>query len=539
MGIEKIRNNFEGSSSSKFAAGNSLKNRVFLGEIKDSTSFTGAASVAGDAVKPVKEIILEIMPKTAKRLVKMHEGMGEIQNQLINAVGTGLIAPLFIKFNPLSDTDENTRTYTAWRQPVSAVLAVCTQCAIVKPFNSIIERMADIGYLGQKYNSTLFPSENHIKKLIKEQNPDKKFTKDELKAEIKKFKASKEKELKEMIENDKIIFNKTDLKGVSTFEMENKDFKKLFTETLDSIIKAEEKERINAIEKKFPLKIERNVFYHNHPEESRAVLQRISNKITQSYSQSDVTADRVAEASKELNKEFKTIITELKAEIKANPEKKSVNSELIKIVTDLKNKNTDKDASALRVLNSKVDHMIESVNIMSSKKTTQEIIEYVGQNIYERTNAIDEIISTLAHIKDKVASSGITVKEAQQIIDEKITKSETHIWTMLKAKGLSEKEILESCELNGSLASRFKQKAGSIATCIAEQMKKHTKSNIDGYKRWTGLGVSLAILPVTCWLLNKIYPWFMDLAFPKLSNKKQQAKKDSVEIQNDKKAEVK
>ena len=155
MGIEKIKNKFEGNSSTRFMAGPAVKNRIYLGEIKDSTSFTGTGAATATAVRSINDILLDIMPKSAKRMVKMHEGMGEIQNQFINALGTGLVAPLFIKFNPLSDTDENTRTYTAWRQPVSAVLAVGTQCAIVKPFNDLIRWMSDIGYLGQKYNSTL------------------------------------------------------------------------------------------------------------------------------------------------------------------------------------------------------------------------------------------------------------------------------------------------------------------------------------------------------------------------------------------------
>lgn len=55
-------------------------------------------------------------------------------------------------------------------------------------------------------------------------------------------------------------------------------------------------------------------------------------------------------------------------------------------------------------------------------------------------------------------------------------------------------------------------------------------------KRWTGLGVSLAILPATCWMLNKIYPWFMDLAFPSLSNKAAAAKEKK---NNNQKVEVK
>lgn len=544
MGIEKIRNNFEANSTAQLLSGKNIKNRIFLGEIKDSTSFTGAGTVAKDSIKPLKEILLEIMPGSAKRMVKMHEGMGEIQNQLINAVGTGIIAPLFIKFNPISDTDEDTRTYTAWRQPVSAVLAVGTQCAIVKPFNDIIRYMSDIGYLNQRYNASLFPSENYIKKQIKADNPNKHFTKDELKEEIKKYKDKNKQILSDMISDDKIVFKKTEIKGgktvVSDLPMEDKDFKTLFNETLEKIIKEEKKERLNAIEHKLPKKIERGIFYHTNPEESRKVLQRISSKIKQTYNQSDFAADKIKTISSELNKEFKEIISELKSEIKTDPNKKDVNTVLINIVKELKNKNTDKDSSAIRILNNKINGMINTVDVVANKKTTQEIIEYVNQHIYERTNAIDELIDTLKSIQDRLLSSGISVKEAQKIINQKIEKSQTELYTKLQAKGLSEQEIKDSSEFAESLAARLKQKAGSLANCIGDQLEKHVKSNLDGYKRWTGLGVSLAILPVTCWLLNRIYPWFMDLAFPKLSNKTKGAKQDSATaVQNDKKAEVK
>ncbi len=544
MGIEKIRSNFEANSTAQLLSGKNIKNRIFLGEIKDSTSFTGAGTVAKDSIKPLKEILLEIMPGSAKRMVKMHEGMGEIQNQLINAVGTGIIAPLFIKFNPISDTDEDTRTYTAWRQPVSAVLAVGTQCAIVKPFNDIIRYMSDIGYLNQRYNASLFPSENYIKKQIKADNPNKHFTKDELKEEIKKYKDKNKQILSDMISDDKIVFKKTEIKGgktvVSDLPMEDKDFKTLFNETLEKIIKEEKKERLNAIEHKLPKKIERGIFYHTNPEESRKVLQRISSKIKQTYNQSDFAADKIKTISSELNKEFKEIISELKSEIKTDPNKKDVNTVLINIVKELKNKNTDKDSSAIRILNNKINGMINTVDVVANKKTTQEIIEYVNQHIYERTNAIDELIDTLKSIQDRLLSSGISVKEAQKIINQKIEKSQTELYTKLQAKGLSEQEIKDSSEFAESLAARLKQKAGSLANCIGDQLEKHVKSNLDGYKRWTGLGVSLAILPVTCWLLNRIYPWFMDLAFPKLSNKTKGPKQDSATaVQNDKKAEVK
>lgn len=538
MGIEKIRSDYGSNSAQNLLQYKPVKNRVYFGEIKDSTSFTGSAAVISATAKPLKDNILELLPGAAKRIFKMHEGMGEIQNQLINAIGTGLIAPVFIKFNPLSDTDENTRTYTAWRQPVSAVLAVGTQCAIVKPFNDIIRWMSDIGYLGQKYNASLFPSDNYIIKTIKEDNKGKHLTKEEIKSELETRKKNYAASLKEMIENDKIVFKKTSTKGVSNFEMPEQDFKQLFNDTLNNIIKAEENAKLNAIKVKLPKKIERNIFYHNHPEEAKNVLQKASSKIMQSYSQSDITTERLAIICKDIENELKTIKSDLKKEMRTNPAKRDINPELINIVDDLKAciHANNEDTSVIRILDTKINHMVDNVNLMASKKSTKEIIEHVNASIYNRTNAIDEVISALTEVKTKLNTSGITVKQAQELINERIHVANDDLLSKLNAKGIA--EITNTPEFIESAGARLKQKAGSIAGSIADQMKNLAKANIDGYKRWTGLGVSLAILPVTCWMLNRIYPWFMDLAFPNLSNK--QAKKpETVDTQNIKKAEVK
>ena len=170
--------------------------------------------------------------------------------------------------------------------------------------------------------------------------------------------------------------------------------------------------------------------------------------------------------------------------------------------------------------------MIDSVETMRTKRSTQEIIEYVTEAVTRRTSAIDGLISTLKEIKTRLNTTGITVKEAQAIIDETIQSGYAEIRAKHLAKGFPESEIANSIEWIESPATRLSEKVKSIPKCIAEQMKKIVKSNIDGMKRWTGLGVSLAILPFTCWLLNKIYPWFMDRAFPELSNKAASAKKD-------------
>ena len=56
---------------------------------------------------------------------------------------------------------------------------------------------------------------------------------------------------------------------------------------------------------------------------------------------------------------------------------------------------------------------------------------------------------------------------------------------------------------------------------VAKKLKSLTKSRIDGCKRIANLIVALAVLPISCSLLNWIYPRFMAAVFPNLSHKKQ------------------
>ncbi|MFA7658569.1 MAG: hypothetical protein WCY19_03980 [Candidatus Gastranaerophilaceae bacterium] len=122
--------------------------------------------------KEAREEILKLMPKSVNTIHGMSGFVGEIPNILINAVGTGLVAPIFIKYNFLSKTDEDTRTYSALRQPVSAALAILMQIGIVIPFNSVINNMTNKGeYLKSKYNKTAYQDMNYLEKIIKKENP--------------------------------------------------------------------------------------------------------------------------------------------------------------------------------------------------------------------------------------------------------------------------------------------------------------------------------------------------------------------------------
>ncbi len=532
MSIEKIKAKIDSESFPKIRKGYTNGNRVYLKQSgQDSVSFTGVgaetvATAATAVAKPLEKYLLEKMPWIARAMVRMHEGMGEVQNQLINAFGTGLVAPLFIMYNPLSDKDQDTKTYTAMRQPISAILAIGTQAAIVVPFNAMIKKDADIGYLPMQYNRTLFPSDDFIEKLVKAENPDKKFKKtkdiDELKEAIAAYKKEHyEKPLIEMIENDQIIFNTTDGKNKSTLEMPKEKFNELFRETIDEIIKEEESEKLNAINKKFPKKIERGILFNTNSEQALNIMRRLNTHLD--FGELDFEDTRAIEnAHNNFNKECDTIIKELKKASTKHPEKEKINSQFINVVEELKKWNNGKDETSLRVLQDKVLKQIDLVKKMQKMESTKAIIDYVQIAIDRRTDAIDGTIRVLKQIKDRLEGDGITVKDAQELINTEIANSQKRVQQILKTKNSPKTDIRTTIEWIDSSGARLSEKAKCIAKCIAKRAEKHAVSYIDGLKRWTGLGVSLAILPVTCWLLNRIYPWAMDRIFPGLSKQKQQ-----------------
>ena len=87
-----------------------------------------------------------------KYLGKYKNRMGESQDIVVNAIGTGLVAPVFIKFNPLTDADEKTKTYSAIRQTAMTVIGVTLQTLITLPLvNKFLDKQLDKGALGDKF----------------------------------------------------------------------------------------------------------------------------------------------------------------------------------------------------------------------------------------------------------------------------------------------------------------------------------------------------------------------------------------------------
>ena len=103
-----------------------------------------------------------------KKLKDLEWLKGETGGILITAIGTGLVAPFPIAFNPFVKAKEgatkeekkevqNTKFYTAMRQPISAVLAVLFQLGLLTP----IDRGFDALINNEEYSKHFRPSLDH------------------------------------------------------------------------------------------------------------------------------------------------------------------------------------------------------------------------------------------------------------------------------------------------------------------------------------------------------------------------------------------
>ena len=181
------------------------------------------------------------------------EHQGEALNIIVTAVGTAIICPLFIAFNPFSKEDAKTKEYSAWRQPISAAIALVTQLTITKWFNDWITMQASIkekkGTKGlfTRADLSACPHERYLKRIIRLEHPY--YDKKQIDAEVKQRQIKTEKsevarmriamkdqpiEYKELICQDYIEEAKKNF--FNEFKTQNKEeIEKKFGKSIDEI----------------------------------------------------------------------------------------------------------------------------------------------------------------------------------------------------------------------------------------------------------------------------------------------------------------
>ena len=411
--------------------------------------------------------VKNFMPPIIKGMKKISDNMGEVQNIIINALGTGLVAPIFIKWNPLSKTDEDTRTYSAWRQPVSAVLAVVTQVGVTIPFNRMITRLANNGYYDEKYNKTLFQDKEYIEKNLKRLYPHE--TNAKINDMVKQKMAEQQANLLRMIKEDKVMMSRDD---GNTFQMSEKAYRKLQNDVIKKRLKDANDELTKCTETTIPKKLKRAEYYRTHKDEALKIFKDLSEKLNKTDSAKTFQKD-----IKKLKKQYK-----------------NADSELLAIFDDILDRRGNNQQDLKTALDAKLKGILRDIKFYTDEPTVtskETLKDFITQwETRERINPINEEIKILEEIQNKISAKTPT-KDIENYLAERINDNPQH--RLFKFKFSKE---------------------------VSKLLQERIKNNLKAHKQLTGLRVSLLILPVSCWLLNWIYPRFMDAVFPNLSNKK-------------------
>ena len=423
----------------------------------------------GVHISSITSGIDEYMPKGIKGMQKVSDNLGEVSTTLINAAGTGIVAPIFIKYNPLSKSDKDTRTYSAWRQPVSAVLAIVSQLGAIIPFNRAMNNGFNLGMLGDQYNTTAFQDDKFIERQVKKNNPN--FTKEQIKTEVKRIKDAQSKELLESIQkNNTIKIQKYGKDG--KFDIDKKVFDGAVNDSIDDLINSEIKEKSRLVNEKRINRIKRSDFYRTHNEQTLNYMKEIEEILKK---------DDITEIRKALKEKAKSLPKE-------QNELKLITEEILGL-----SQGTVADGDKKTVLDAmkaKVNKVKKFASEYGKKHSLAEVEKAVDESLKGRLAEVDSNITFFKELKAKI-KSGANVADIQTLIENKAKSNET-----------------------------FAKKGINFIKNVAESAKNRAKGSTRCLKQIGGVGIGLLMLPITCSLLNIIYPVFMDKFFPELSNKK-------------------
>lgn len=444
-----------------------IKNNRYCSQGQSKIQNTQIGFTSNIPQATIEKEINALNPSILRGINKLKNNIGEFQDICINALGTGLLAPIFIKYNPLSKTDEDTRTYSAWRQPISALLAIATQGLFTIPIVSKINSMANEGAMNLDCNKTPFKDKDYAIHLMKKLHPG--LNKKQREALADEYIAKQDENLINTLRKDNTIYYT--IKGkTEPIKISKEKYTEILNKTVDSMLEDEEKRLKVCKEIKLTKRVERSEFYRNNYATSKKLLDELENKIN--------STDNI----KEINKFLKNKHKQLK--------RAKADKQLLDLVTETLIHGTAGKDKMLE----KVKKMQGHVEKYKGLKSKEQVINTVKESISQRISEHNDSIEFLNKVKKAIAENK-TISEIEEMFKLKIKEA---------------KDTNKEFRLSDKIFSKE----------VANKLKELTKKHIDGVKRIATLAGALIILPISCELLNWVYPRFMDIAFPKLSSKK-------------------
>lgn len=443
--------------------------------------------------------------KAEKLLIKFKECQGETFNNLVTAVGTAAIAPIFIIHNPLAKEDKQTKEYTAARQPISAVITLAAQVPIMYAYNSALDHAAT-KYHFDKCDLAAAPPKTYLGSAVKhdwkkylagclkrnQQPENKKKVKEDLYNQHKaKAFYSELGELRESMlkGNQPEYFAKSIENGFVKIDdmIDQNDIKNAKKELIEKYFK--EKYNIDVTK---DLELGKNIKI-----ESLDVLGKKSVKKAFKDKNVDITKDLVKDLKEILNTQAEDLAQK-------NVETYLQKSAKVKLYTSKLYKNAKAELSEYQrqLLIAKTPND-EMQRLMTAKNA--EIFEKLRNHAIKLVSKAPETVPA--------GDMTLTLEEAQTLlkkIDDKITKgsAEDKLVRHLRIHGEKFEDVLKSVQTKKWLTARINK----------------SEKYLSDFKQKSGLIVGLAILPFTCGLLNWAYPRIMEEWFPELAHAKKASK---------------
>lgn len=464
-------------------------------------NFTGATS-------DLEKLIRESVPnRKALDLMKKWEYLkGEMGGILITALGTGLVAPIFIGYNPFvkppknatpeeKKENENTKLYTAMRQPISAVLAIIFQASVLKyidkGLDSVVNdpKAASKGFLHydqQELNTKTYIQSN-VRKAMKEEG---------------KSKPSWIKAL---------------------FSSDARAARKAYKDDFDSRVKAIQDSQLEKVAQKFQETGRINIGQRHLDFKSTADL--VNKQI-----------DAYIKDAKDLQKTEEGIAFYLdRAEVLVNNEQKlnkmfsgiskeNVTAEVQKLLTN-------EDDPKIKELLQEILDRPEEIRYSRTQRTLQRIAcikkmcKDVGDGKFSRDNYREALSNRNKVLTDRIVElMAAKIHDPEHATSESITSA---IQKMIKQCSFEDvdgvaRSVLCNTDTFGKDKAELTKK---IYKDIATGYKNLVENSYKGFNQLAKIAVGVFItLPITCTALNWVYPRFMDLFFPELSGAKEAKK---------------
>ncbi len=473
----------------------------YAGQQRKSPQFTGMSSL--------EQKITELLPanKTLSKMKKLEWLKGEIGGILITALGTGLVAPIFIGFNPFVKAPENatpekkkevnnTKWYTALRQPISAILAILFQVSALTPINKWLDYIINTPEYSKNFGIHVDQSEINGKS----------FVETTVKQELKKEGIKKPGWLKAIT------------KGYSKIKEERKAYDDLFDSRVDEKIDTQIEKVANKFAENGKITIGKRKL-------DNKTLSELINKQIDEYIKDaqklKIDNEGLAyytEKAKMLvgNEEhLRNIFTDIPHDYKQletylkNLLVKETNPDVRRIIQDVLDH--DEDLRESRI--SRTLERIDKIKDMCKGEYTSN--KYLNA-MSTRNAELDRIITKLKLNK---------IKEPEKATDTIITDS---IRKMARNCQFNEKDNLLKSILHDTDTFDFDSSKlwKKIHKDITKGYKKLIENKYKSFKQITQVIIGVCItLPITCNALNWVYPRFMEIVFPGLSGVKKSQNK--------------